>query len=357
MRALSSLLVFLSHIIQIFWLPVLGLRNWIYSANNLLSESAVIVFFLLSGYLISMSIWKNVSGAGHFSVAEYAISRLARIYPPLLCSVIVALAVFLIINVTGLPGIRSPLKHSSDLYTTRDFLTLVPREVLSALVMKSGMLAVNGPLWTLYIEVKLYIAAGAAAFLLKGDAPLLWRAVAGAGVFVILILFGILRQPEFTLYAIWWLLGAAFFLSQLHAQRGLVLSLVSAFLGAAILLLSVAPIAIEFLRVIILLGLSYLMFFRWTWSSVWLEEVAAFSYTLYLTHFPILILCYSFFLSMHGLGPPTIFHRSLTSVLALAVALTAANYIGGFAENTAYFKRLIWSSFKYVLRNSRANNV
>ena len=353
MRALSALAVFVSHILQIFWLPLIGLGNWVHQTNNQVSESAVIVFFLLSGYLITMSIWKNISRAGHFSLVEFAAARIARIYPPLLCAILVGLAVFALIKLTGLPGATTPLRHPSDLYAARGILAVSAGEIKNSLMMRSGLLDINGPLWSLYIEVQLYAAAGAAAFLLRGRGTPLWRIVAGA-VFAALLCSGIYSLPDYLLYGAWWLIGATFFLCQFSAHRNLLLALSCGSLTGAVVYFSHTTLPAETARLVAMITLAYLMFFVWSWESPWLENVARFSYTLYLIHFPILILCYSIFLSLQTAPPPSLAERAAASFLGLTLAFVAAWRLGRPAENTRFFKAIILSSFYRVTRKTPA---
>ena len=343
MRALSALAVFLSHLVQIAWLPVLGLGSWLHRANSLLSESAVIVFFLLSGYLITMSIWRNIERSGRFDFLDFAAARIARIYPPLLCAILIALAVYYAIRVLDWPGGASPLRHAGDLYAARDMLSMTRGEIKNALMMRSGLLTINGPLWSLYIEVQLYAAAGAFAYLLRG-AGLAWRAA--AGLLLGLLLWSSIREtPDYLLYAAWWLLGASFFVCQLSPRRNLLLSLVVAGLGAAILYTTHASPLVEATRIALMLILAALMFFVWSWESRLLEEIAGFSYTLYLIHFPIIILVYSGFLALQSAAPPSFAARSVASLAAAVLAYYAARFLGKPAENSRFFKRLILLPF------------
>jgi peptidoglycan/LPS O-acetylase OafA/YrhL len=346
MRAISALIVFASHLLQIFWFPLIGLYNAVHTANSLLSETAVIIFFLLSGYLITMSIWKNIGKSGYFMISEFSAARLARIYPPLLCAILIVLIVFFLIKFTGLPGVSTPLRHPSDLYAARDLLTVSRGEVVSALLMRGGLLQVNGPLWSLYIEVQLYAAAGAAALALKGRVGL-WR-VAGAAVFAAFCWF--IYRHGYLLYAAWWLVGSAFFLCQLYARRDLVLTFACGVLGAAILYFNTAGLAVEAARLCLMLPFSYLMFFVWNWESARLENVAGFSYTLYLIHFPLMVLCYSAFLALQTSAPPALPGRILASLFAASIAYLVAWALGRRVENTRPFKQLILSSFQYGRR-------
>lgn len=56
LRALSALVVLLGHVLQVFWYPVVGLHGPVHVITSALTETSVIVFFLLSGFLITASI-------------------------------------------------------------------------------------------------------------------------------------------------------------------------------------------------------------------------------------------------------------------------------------------------------------
>ena len=167
-RALSAVVVLFGHAVQIFWYPAVGLHSVIHRTTNILTESAVIVFFLLSGYLITASIDSNIRRHNRFVPSEYLVARLARIYPPLFAAIVLTAGIFAVFRVFDLPGISSPLRGSGDVYSARDMLSLSNSEIRQTLIMNGGLLVMNGPLWSLYIEVQLYSAAGVFAWLLFG---------------------------------------------------------------------------------------------------------------------------------------------------------------------------------------------
>jgi peptidoglycan/LPS O-acetylase OafA/YrhL len=351
MRAISALVVLASHLVQIFWLPVTGLGNPVHRLSSTLSESAVIVFFQLSGYLVTMSICRNIDRVGTFSLSDYAASRIARIYPPLVCAILLAVGIYYLIGFAGLPGVSSPLRLPSDVYATREILTLEPREILLALQMRGGLLVLNGPLWSLYIEVALYAAAGAVALGLRGGS-LVQRAAGLAGA----VIFGaIMVRRGYAFYAAWWLLGSAFLLCQLYPLLGRLLWPTLLVLGAVILWCTPAGLAVEAARLCILLVLSFLMFFRWKWESRPLEAMAAFSYTLYLVHFPVLLLCYSVFLSRQSAEVPSLTGRVASTIVAALLALIASWVIGRVAERASLFKGLILRPLAWIRMHPNAS--
>lgn len=109
---------------------------------------AVDAFFLISGFLIAASVERN-------SVRGYVVSRALRILPGLF--VCVALSTFVL----------GPLVTTIDHYlqyreTWRYFfgnISLLTTEFfLPGVFEKAANTAVNGPLWTLHVEARLYVA-------------------------------------------------------------------------------------------------------------------------------------------------------------------------------------------------------
>ena len=92
-RAMSGLIVVLSHYFQLFIMPVQG-RNIFINTAIASGHYAVLVFFVLSGFLIAYSIDLNFKKNGYFEWREYSMSRFARIYPTLVASVLMCIFLF-----------------------------------------------------------------------------------------------------------------------------------------------------------------------------------------------------------------------------------------------------------------------
>lgn len=341
-RALSAIVVCVSHLIQIFWLPVAGLGTVLHLTNSVISECAVIVFFILSGYLISLSIQSNIDRNRRFFLFPYAVSRLLRIYPPLFCAVVISLLVYVILRETSLPGVNSPMKLDTDLYAARDILTLTSEEWFTALTMRSGLLVINGALWSLYIEIKLYVAAGAVALLLAGSQAWLFRAVIAGLLLYALNLAGLASDPVFVLYGAWWCLGALFFFQQKLLLRAAMFAVPSAVLLVLIVYFSNRSIYLETPRFVVLWLLSFFMFFRWKFGNSALANVASYSYTLYLVHFPLLLLAYAVFLKFAEHNQLSLW-RSIASALGLVSVFAVARAVGSLAEDPVRIRERIGS--------------
>lgn len=132
-----------------------------------LAAQSVMVFFVISGMLITQSILKNIERHKSFDLVEYGISRLARIYPPLLFSIAICGAIYWIVHALHLPGHAAnfPL-NLGPFPPSREVISTSRRDVLEAVIMRNGLLDMNGPLWSLCIEWRIYMVAGFLAFAL-----------------------------------------------------------------------------------------------------------------------------------------------------------------------------------------------
>ncbi|QIP01744.1 acyltransferase family protein [Bradyrhizobium symbiodeficiens] len=338
-RGCAALVVFVSHTIQIIWLPATGLGSLVHAANSFASETAVIVFFVLSGYLISLSICGNIRRNGEFAAWDYLRSRALRIYPPFLGAVAVSVAVFLVLQQLGLPGIRTPLRGLSDLYAARESISIDLPEIIQALALRNGLLEINGPLWSLYIEVRLYVAAGVAAVAFQ-YAPYAWLRIpaAVAGALLTSLLIG-KSQPGYLLYSAWWLLGTSFFVWRYFGQATLA-ALVALLLAVIILARSTSPISVELCRLAFVVALSLLMFGRWRSAPKVAVGLGAFSYSLYLLHFPLLVAGYSLLLAAWSGESPSMTARAALSIGSSALILILSAAIGSVLENPARLRGL-----------------
>ncbi|MGJ4950093.1 acyltransferase family protein [Bradyrhizobium sp. HKCCYLS20291] len=338
-RGGAALFVFVSHIIQIIWLPVTGLGSLAHIANSFASETAVVVFFVLSGYLICLSICGNIQRNGEFVVWDYLRSRALRIYPPFLGAVVVSLAVFVLLEQLGLPGVRTPLRGASDLYAARDSISIGVSEVFRSLTLRGGLLEINGPLWSLYIEVRLYVAAGIAAVASQYSPFRGLRVPAAlAGFLLASVLLGN-GQPGYTLYGAWWLLGGAFFLWRRFGHAAMA-GLAALLLVVAIFAFSTSPALVELYRLTIVAVLSVLMFARWISAPRFAIGLGSFSYSLYLVHFPLLVAGYSALIATWDGESPSIAARAGLSAGCFVSILFASAAIGSVLENSARMRGL-----------------
>lgn len=341
-RALAAATVVVSHAIQIIWFPHIGLGNWTHWTNSFLSDTAVIIFFVLSGYLISASIYANIIRHGHFRALEYALSRAIRIYPPLLFAAVLSGVIFLGMWLGGWPGIASKLAFAGDLYTARETISVSVDDLLNTITMRNGLLIINGPLWSLYVEVKLYAVAGLVSFCAFGAMPLLLRLIIAGIVVWLGEIWSLGIAAPHWVYCAWWAMGAGLFLAGRLRDRALALAALGPLLAAGLVMwLSATRIDVEGGRVLFVLLLSHAMFFRWTWSEPVTKSIAGFSYTLYLVHFPILIFAYAAFVRFTGPEAPATVWRFLVMGLGMGASFLCAWWVAAVAEDTTRIRRAL----------------
>jgi len=245
----------------------------IFFAVTRLGHEAVIVFFALSGYLVGGKVIARLVD-GDFSPTAYAVDRITRIWLPLTPALVLS----------GLlaPGSESPKVWVGNLVGLQG--VLVPN------------LGGNAPLWSLAYEIWFYVLAYAAGrqALRKGiDIPALALAVAGALVFTRLEVK----------YLACWLIGSLFYVRPhvLPARSSLGVAAVLSAAAVAGLQVSNAGYmqvvasgkgiqALLEMALSIGVSLACVTFSRMrpTKIALWFGPLAAFSYTLYLIHYPLL---------------------------------------------------------------------
>jgi len=324
-RGIAALIVLLSHVVQIHFLRFVGLDTPLHWVSSTASEYAVIVFFILSGYLITHSIEANIRRNGRLHLREYFAARVARLYPPFLLAIAISASIYIAMSIYNLPGRGSPLSLPGDLYAARDIVHLGRSEVLYALLMLRGLLEINGPLWSLYIEAKLYVLAACALGVLTGHRRPFLLIV----VILVVIWYGIRHNPGFGIYAAIWIVGGLGY--YLWNDQGRVLSPYRQLLFGGTLLVIVClevwsshakalPIWLPVWKVLSSLLIASLLFrahVRWPKA----QRLADCSYSLYVTHFPILLLMQALLISS----------GSVSWVHALMAASFGTVFAGGVA--------------------------
>lgn len=263
---------------------------------------AVLVFFVLSGFLVGGMVCARLK-RGSFDPAGYAVDRLSRLYtaflPALLLSVLLTWVGATWFNATGLYDAANPTFIEKE-----TAINFIANTGLGTFLGNIGMLQYyfvepygsNPPLWTLSSEFWFYAVFGlaATATLRRGIA----RIVLGAAALVAALVLG----PMFWLYLGMWLIGVV--AAVLRPPR-LPLALPAlVLLGGLLLLRRYADAALaptDMLRFAIQYGICLAMGLlllgwrshppRWAVPLARANKfMADFSYSLYLTHFPVMIL-------------------------------------------------------------------
>ncbi|MBX3611668.1 MAG: acyltransferase [Hydrogenophaga sp.] len=331
-RGLAALVVLLAHLAQIHLLRFEGLGTPLHRVSSVASEYAVIVFFVLSGYLITHTLEANIRRNGSVDMGEYLTARIARLYPPFLLAVGVSIAVYGSLDTLALPGRGGAMSLPGDLYAAREIVHLHGSEVLNALFMIRGMLEINGPLWSLYIEAKLYLVFACALALMTGHR----RRLALVATLAVVLWSGFRHNPGFALYAAIWLCGSlGYYLwneegRALHRRRAQLCGLAVvglAMVAARDTLVANAPLYEPAVQLAASVGIAWMLFHvKLPWPRM--QGLAGCSYSLYVTHFPLLLLVQAMVVSVDSRTP----FGALSAVLvSFALAGTVA-WLGGVLE-------------------------
>ena len=279
MRGLAAMAVFVSHLRGGFFVKWAdldsssqNLTNFILFSLTRLGRESVVVFFVLSGYLVGGNALHRAMD-GDFSVRRYAIARIARLYPVLVP------ALFL-------------TAFFDSLHIQASTVSLGVRPFFVNLFFLNGILGPsfgsNAPLWSLAYEWWYYVAFGAGLFAAMSIRARKKIAVASSVVVLCTALF-IMSGPMFALFPLW-LLGA---LARATPRRP---SVSLAALATFTLLIAIAvSTSLWNLFGDYLVGFATFGFIcaiknqpplEAQWSRVG-TTLAAFSYTLYAVHYPI----------------------------------------------------------------------
>lgn len=158
---------------------------------------AVVVFFVLSGLVITASVLRRP-----MSLADYAIARAARILPVSLAALAFATVAFIVVTALG-----GSTQHT-DTYGHLSWQgTILPLLFMSESAWGAGPVW-NPPYWSLCYEVWYYALFGAAVFL-RGPVRIL-----------ALVLCAVLAGPRILLMLPVWLVGVVLVLTPLARRTG-----------------------------------------------------------------------------------------------------------------------------------------
>jgi peptidoglycan/LPS O-acetylase OafA/YrhL len=263
------------------------------------AHQAVIVFFVLSGFLVSASVLRAWS-EGRWSWRVYLIDRFSRLYTVLIPALLLGLAW----DRAGISFFTASPIYTGHAHNHVLNFSIMARSKLSVMLANALFLQFviappfgsNGPLWSLSFEFWYYITfALCFSAIAPGidDRPRLGCAIGAA-----LVLLGV--GPDIASFFPIWLLGAAInLLPPLPALRTKILTCVVVALLFAALSITARPdihgsffadalVAIATSIFIVVLVQDRSARRPELYSRV-ANRLAGFSYTLYLVHFPCLV--------------------------------------------------------------------
>ncbi len=312
-RGLAAIVVAIVHTFQVFILPYVGLGTPLHIGTSLLATYAVLSFFIVSGFMIFFSI-KRHSSDGTFIWKNYFRARILRIYPPLIAAIALTFLIYLIIVGFQLHG-TSSFRLGDELFVIREKVQFSIQNLGATIFLSYGVvptspppLNMNGPLWTLSYEFWIYFLVMFFVNSLSG------KFVVGHIPLIILVAFIFIGKNWlfFAFFAVWM---SGFALAWLYDTKKLFAKNAAFFFAAAMLLcfmvalfLSGPELVSNILEpyrsttsqmVLALVGMVFVVILaiaiisRLSDKKDFLARSAKFSYTLYVVHFPLLILGFS----------------------------------------------------------------
>jgi peptidoglycan/LPS O-acetylase OafA/YrhL len=355
-RGIAALAVFGSHWREFFLVPFSEIKihtpfvRLLYGVTGF-GHEAVIIFFVMSGYLVGGSAFKAIVN-GRWSWKKYSFDRLTRLYIVLLPALLLGYALDAYgIHRFGEAGIYGGLATQTIVqHPVAPNLTpgIFLANGLFLQTIRSPALGSNGPLWSLANEFWYYVLFPCLALAFAKSQKLPIRVLYAFGFCVILAFVG----WNISLYFLVWLLGLAIALSppvRSPAIARLVIAVASILLLTVLLgmhhfLAKGAPR--DFVLAIVSAGFFYAVIQP---TNVGLpaalqrlpKHLAASSYTLYLVHLPLLVLFEAALIRERWY--PDAKHVAL-AFLVLAVVFVYAQFTYFlFEKRTDYFRSALKS--------------
>lgn len=185
LRGVLSVLVCIAHAWQIFVSNFEHSTSTTYFILGVIARGAVLCFFVLSGYVITLSIEKNIKRNNGFNFSDYVSARFWRIAPPLLVVMVVTLILSLVLDFLGANKIPDSIVATRHVYNTNFSSQLGCLISACAFGDLTGK-GFNGPLWSLAFEIQLYAISGVFTWLILSTKKIPYRLL-GAFLFVIYV--------------------------------------------------------------------------------------------------------------------------------------------------------------------------
>lgn len=296
-RLSAASMVLWSHQLALMGLPEHGVTPFRASFGGL----GVLIFFVVSGYLNTLSVIR------HNSMREFLISRGLRIYPAL----VVCVAFTVLLGACVAPDLKTYLDYKLLSFIGKDITLFTGVKAgVSQAVFPSSTLpnALNGSLWTLPYEVKMYVILAISFVAMRYSPP--------AALFVSAC--GLLALSFSALNSSYWLeFGAVFvigsFAAAVQKLKGLGLAIATLLALAGVF----AVMGRDFFALYLLLGAAVIAC-GCTKLPSWLRPRLDLSYAIYLYAFPIQQLSLSI---TNNFWFGLLFSVIVTFVLALLSAL------------------------------------
>ena len=345
-RTAAALIVVMEHVRALFFRDWADVEhspfNGAFYLVTGLGSSAVMVFFVLSGYLVGGGVVSRVR-AGTFSWRDYLLRRVARLWVALIPAVILAVATGWLI-VALFPGTDVVQGAAGYHNVVRPTLTstLDPLTALGNVFFLQGIvvpiIGTNGPLWSLAYEFWYYVLF-----------PLLVVAILGGGVrvritsAVLAMVVAVFVGPPILVLFVVWLMGAAVAvwgelisaaLRAAPARARVARWASGAILTAALLVRESGELPALVAQILVGVAATILLATLLTDVPMtgllmaparWLSAGAKSSYSLYVIHLPLAIL-------LAAIASPLVANRAAPNIVSVGIFLliTAALVAAGW---------------------------
>ncbi|MBE7202220.1 MAG: acyltransferase [Parafilimonas terrae] len=218
-RALAAALVLLSHARHLLVRdagaePSLGLAGQAFYSLSGLGHQAVMVFFVISGFLVTRSMQRQAE-AGRWSLPDYGLTRLVRLWTVLLpCLLLGGLLDTIGQRLVPGYGVASAPPPPVGPFSL-DAVTLLGNAVFRQTV-DVPVFGTNNALWSLAYEAHYYAAAGLLFAAWRARRHPLGLSLSVGGTVAVLLL---MSRPMLMLYPIW-MIGAGAALASRYAASG-----------------------------------------------------------------------------------------------------------------------------------------
>lgn len=266
-----------------------------------LASYCVLIFFVLSGFLISLSLRNNVARDQNYGFKEYFRDRFFRIYPPLIGALVLVFAIDIIgFQFTG-------QLFSFKIYIGNFFINLLQLQEfpLATYLNEHYMIeffrfhyfGTDLPLWTISIEWWLYMFYGVLVFYFFRKRKIDWRYLVPLLFLAITPIYYLLVSARMERgLTLFWFLGVVITLTARTRKSNI--STFAFILNTLFILLGTygftlfgynLSIFILFLSLTVLISLGQQEYFKFNkiFKKV-SEKLAGYSYSLYLLHYSLL---------------------------------------------------------------------
>jgi peptidoglycan/LPS O-acetylase OafA/YrhL len=333
LRAAAALLVLVTHVRGGFYVKWSDLDpasqthlNYALFFITRLGREAVVIFFVLSGYLVGGQALGDFR-EGTYSIKNYLIARIARLHTV----IVPALVLTALIDAINWPGRDSA--HAQAFVVNLLFLQTLLGPAFGS----------NAALWSVAYEWWFYVIFGLVLHTLAAS-DRRHKVLAGALLVAIVIAIGILNPAILFMLPLWIFGCAVSALPPIKAHRGLLIGVALTALAGAIAISSLRwDMAGDFLVgvacALLIYAVKGLRAPKYAWFG-WGTSLAAFSFSLYVIHYPINHLLQTVLLKERGVTASPA-HWAVWLILVLGLIGAAYLFYLAFEQHAPLIRRKI----------------